>query len=117
MKLAALALACILSLGAGEPPATSIKLSANFGGAPLTLRVDTRTEQHPDNRALCVTIDGPNYFRSSCEQLDGDKAPKFSRFEFRDIPGGDYVVVGEVIRTNDRHLVTAAQPLQVISAR
>lgn len=63
----------------------------------VTVRVDI--ERNPDNRRLILAWDGP-VSGTADRPLDGDNTP--SRFlfehELRELPVGNYIVQGEVLR-------------------
>jgi hypothetical protein len=94
--LATLALLAGVALGAQEP---SIRVEASpksqmshftTGVAPVTIRV--YVPPSPQNRAVCVQVDGTVY-RSSCwESHATDRLVK--EFRYPSLPSGTYVVVG-----------------------
>jgi hypothetical protein len=58
------------------------------------LRVRVSIEPSAANRSLEVIADGDQFYRSSEIQLDGDHSPATFNLEMRDLPEGDYRVVG-----------------------
>ena len=86
---------CGLSAGAGEK--ISLKASPEISFAPAHLIVRTAIEPNPDNRALVIVIDSPDFYRSSLIQLEGDQAPRTSVFEFRGVPGGNYEISARLL--------------------
>lgn len=73
-----------------------------FHFAPATVRLRIRVEPDVKNRALAVGIISPDFETSSLEQLDGDKAPITRWVTYKDVPAGEYAVVAEVYRPEDR---------------
>ncbi len=107
-------LAVIYALGmfAAAPAPIKLEVTPRIGRAPQLIRVKVSIEPHERNRQACVAYDGPVY-RSSCWLLEGSDAPKTHWLQFRDLPGGRYVVLGEVQR-NDGTLHTSRQELCVL---
>ena len=62
--------------------------------------VQVTVEADSDNRALAVTAEAPNYYRSSQIQLDGERAPRTAVFEMKNLPTALYEVTGTLIGTN-----------------
>jgi hypothetical protein len=54
----------------------------------------------PENRALVVTAESRELYRSSEIQLDGERAPRTNMFELRGLPASDYEVTGLLIGAN-----------------
>lgn len=78
--------------------------------APGTIQLKIRVEPNAENRVLCFGFDsGSNYGRTSCQDLEGDKAPTIHLIRYKDLPSGDYEafaqlldntkVIAQVIRT------------------
>ena len=70
--------------------------------APSPLRVRVRIEPSAENRSLTVSADSGGFYRSSEIQLDGERAPKTIEVEFREVPEGDYDILG-VVRDSVGH--------------
>ncbi len=70
----------------------AIRVSPSVAFAPANLVVRTQVEADHANRAIEVTAESPDFFRSSENQLDGEDAPRTSIFEFRSLPSGTYTV-------------------------
>ena len=49
-------------------------------------------EADQDNRAVEIVAESADFYRSSQIQLEGDKAPRTTNFEFRSLPPGTYEV-------------------------
>lgn len=52
--------------------------------------VITTVPQDAHNRSLCVAVDGPMY-RSSCRELDAQRATVTAEWVFTGLTGGEYV--------------------------
>lgn len=57
-----------------------------------------------NNRTLEIAIDGPDYFASTSEQLDGEEAARTHRMMFRQLPAGEYTADAVVEREGGRPL-------------
>jgi hypothetical protein len=66
--------------------------------APSDMRITTRVTPDARNRALCLEVDGEMY-RSSCWELDGDKAPVTTETWYRSIKAGWYEIRVSLERT------------------
>ncbi len=78
------------SLGANER--LSIRVSPIVAFAPANLIVQTIVAADNSNRSIEIIAESPEFYRSSEMPLDGDRAPRRTRFEFKSLPGGDYEV-------------------------
>jgi hypothetical protein len=79
-------------VGAGDQLKMAVSPAHSF--APAVLRVRVSIEPNAVNRSLEVIADGDQFYRSSEIQLDGDHSPATFTLEMRDVPEGDYRVVG-----------------------
>lgn len=100
--------------GAKEP--LSIRVSPAFSFAPANLVIETSVEPDADNRSMEVIADSPEFYRSSTIALEGDRAPKTTRFDFRSLPPGDYEVTASLIGADGRHRAIAHAQINVIES-
>jgi hypothetical protein len=63
-----------------------------YAMAPADVRIDAVVEPREENRALRITVDNGEFFRSSTIALEGDKAPKYYSVQYRSLPEGDFAV-------------------------
>ena len=101
-------------LGAGEQMA--MKVSPEVAFAPADLVVRTSIEANPDNRALEVIIDSPDFYRSSLIELEGELAPRTTIFEIRNLPGGEYVVTSRLVGPTGQTRSALRQTVTVMAA-
>lgn len=85
-----------------EKPLT-MTIRQTMGMAPLTLRVKVRAAA--EGKEVCIVIDGPNYYRNSCQVLNGITWTQ--DFELR--AGGEYSVFA-----NTEGYRTPETPVRVI---
>jgi hypothetical protein len=81
-----------LPLGAREKEVMSLKVSPAVAFAPANLVVRATIENDAKNRAVEIVAESESFYRSSEIQLDGDRAPRTTSFEFRSLPQGVYEV-------------------------
>ena len=97
----------------------AMKVSPEVAFAPADLVVRTSIEASPENRALEVILDSPDFYRSSLIELEGELAPRTTVFEIRNLPGGEYVVTTKLLgpsgqtRSALRQTVTVMAPDKV----
>jgi hypothetical protein len=70
----------------------------------------------PDNRAVQVVAESSEFYRSSEIQLEGDRAPRTSVFEFRSLPSGTYEVRATLRGPSGRELALVRQQVHVIES-
>jgi hypothetical protein len=80
---------------------------------PGLIQVTVRISGNPDNRALSITVDSPDYYTSSTTTLDGDREAATKVFAYRSLPSGQYTVTAK-LRTGDGRAAVAAQDFQVL---
>ena len=100
--------------GAKEP--VTIRVSPAFSYAPANLVIQTSVEPADDNRAMEVIADSGGFYRSSTIALEGDRAPRTSRFEFRSLPPGEYEITATVIGANGQHRAIAHRRVNVLES-
>src|SRR5215471_17381808 len=64
----------------------SMRVSPPVALAPGFLTVVVTVEADATNRSLEIIAESPDFYRSSRIQLDGQHAPRFNRFELRNLP-------------------------------
>jgi hypothetical protein len=108
-----LLLTAALTVNAGERLTIAVSPLQSF--APTTLMVRIHVAPDVDNRALEVTAESGEYFRSSLIQLEGKDAPRTIAVELRGLPGGDYQVRGTLIDTAGRPRASVHQQAIVLA--
>src|ERR1700716_3344706 len=111
LVLAGVCLCSPFSLDGSERLA--IRVSPSVAFAPANLVVRATVETNPDNRAIEIVADSPGFYRSSQIQLDGEKAPRTTTFEFRDMPSGTYEVSAALTDVRGRR-VTVHHQIHVV---
>jgi hypothetical protein len=99
----------LLTLPMGATERVALRVTPNVAFAPATVSITTRIEPDRASRAMEVVVDSLDYYRSSFVQLDGEHAPRSNRFEFRDLPGGDYFVSATLIDASGRRSMVREQ--------
>jgi hypothetical protein len=99
--------------GAGEPIAIRVSPAVSF--APANLVVQTTIEADAGNRAVEIVAESDDFYRSSQIQLEGEKAPRTNRFEFRSLPPGTYEVRARLIGADGQPRGNVRQQVNVIA--
>jgi hypothetical protein len=100
------------ALGAGEK--MTMKVSPSVAFAPANLIVRAMVIADADNRAVEIVAESESFYRSSMIQLEGEKAPRTSQFEFRSLPPGTYEVRANLYGSNGAPRATIRQQVNVI---
>jgi hypothetical protein len=79
-------------------------------------RIDVGVHVPPDdaNRALEVSADSGEYYRSSRIPLDGKDAPRTITLEFQRLPGGEYEIRGALIDSAGYTRASAREQVTVL---
>lgn len=109
-------LAIATTTGAGAIEPISIRVSPAVSFAPANLVIRTSVEPDADNRAMEIVADSEEFFRSSAVQLNGDRAPKTTMFEFRSLPPGDYQVRAVLFGADGRQRGHAHTQVHVVES-
>ena len=107
-------IAATLPLGAGEK--MTLKVSPAVAFAPANLIVRAMILSDPDNRAVEIIAESEDFYRSSMIELEGDKAPRTSHFEFRSLPPGTYEVRANLVGSNGESRALIRQQINVIAS-
>jgi hypothetical protein len=101
-----------ISASGGEQLRLAVSPAQSF--APTNLHISARVFPHPENRTLRVTAESEEFYRSSEISLEGERAPAMITFEFRGVPGGEYLVSGVLTDNVGRRRAIAEQQVRVI---
>jgi hypothetical protein len=107
--------ASAMTVGAGEKFTMKASPEISFAPARLTVRADI--EPDPDNRALEIVIDSPEFYRSSLIELPGDRAPRTSVVVYRSVPGGIYTISARLLGAGGESRAYARRVVDVIANR
>ena len=93
----------------------TIRVSPAVSFAPANLIVRATIEVDPDNRAVQIVAESPEFYRSSEIPLNGDRAPRTTMFEFRSLPPGVYEVKA-TLRGTSGERASVRQQVNVIAS-
>ena len=96
-------LIAVTPLNANEPITVTVWPAVTVARGNAQLKVFV--ERNNDNRSLMWEVDGPDYYRSSTQPLEGSAAPKSWFFFIRDLPEGEFDVRATVKRSNNSEAV------------
>ena len=105
-------LSAAMVVNAGERLTMVVSPVQSF--APSTLTVRMHVPSDDANRALEVSADSGEYYRSSRIQLDGKDAPSTITVEFPGLPGGEYEIRGVLIDSAGHARVVAREQATVL---
>ena len=110
-------LLCVTAMpvGAGERERLTLRVSPAVSFAPANLVVRATIASDADNRAVEIVAESEDFYRSSEIQLDGDRAPRTSLFEFRSLPPGVYEVKA-TLRGTSGERASVRQQVNVIAS-
>ena len=106
--------AAMAAVNAATPVSIRVNPSVTF--APATLVVRAQVEADESNRAVEVTADSDDFYRSSTIPLDGARAPRTSVFQFRDLPPGEYDVAAVVLGADGNRRAIARTHVTVVES-
>ena len=109
-----LLISATLPLGAGER--ITLKVSPAVAFAPANLVVRATIECAAENRAVQISAESPDFYRSSEIQLEGEKAARTNTFEFRSLPPGTYEVRATLLGTGGETRGVVRQQVNVIAS-
>ena len=96
-------LIAVTPLNANEPITVTVWPAVTVARGNAQLKVFV--ERNNDNRSLMWEVDGPDYYRSSTQPLEGSAAPKSWFFFIRDLPEGEFDIRATVKRSNNSEAV------------
>jgi len=102
------------SLDAGERLALRVSPAVAF--APANLIVRATVEADKGNRSIEIVAESPEFYRSSEIQLDGERAPRTTTFEFRSLPPGTYLVRATLFGDRGDERARVRQEVNVIAS-
>jgi hypothetical protein len=104
VRAAALTVGCTgLTAGwAGGAGRLAIRVSPTVALAPADVTVRAIVEADADNRALEVTAESDDFYRSSQLPLEGAGSPRITEIRLGGLPDGEYVVTVTLIGTRGR---------------
>jgi len=103
-------------LVAGAGDRLTMRVSPTVAFAPAYLVVQTQVAANAKNRSIEIIAESGDFYRSSEIQLDGDRAPRTTRFEFRGLPGGLYTVAAVLKGADSEPLALTQQNVNVVES-
>jgi hypothetical protein len=100
---------------AREHDRLAMRVSPSISFAPANLVVRATIISDPENRAVEISAESPDFYRSSEVELDGDRAPRTSVFEFRSLPPGTYEVRATLRGSGGEERASVSQQVDVIA--
>jgi len=107
-------LSAAITVNADERLTMAVSPAQSFAPTNLTVRVHVPSDDA--NRALEVSADSGQYYRSSRIQLDGKDAPRTITVEFPRLPGGAYEIRGALIDSAGHARAFAREQVTVLAS-
>jgi hypothetical protein len=107
----------MLALGSaalGGTDRLALRVSPSVIIAPADLFVRAVVEANQDNRAIEISAESGDFFRSTEIQLDGERAQRTTTIEFRSLPRGKYLVRATLKGSAGRSLASTMTHVNVI---
>jgi hypothetical protein len=104
-----------MPLGAKTRDLLAIRVSPAVSFAPANLVVRVMIESDQSNRAIEIIAESPEFYRSSSIELDGNRAPRTSLFEFRSLPSGTYEVTATLLGPGGEERASVRQQVAIIA--
>ena len=119
MKIRACLIALLITtpaLSAGSNEKLTLRVTPAVAFAPANLIVRTMIIADPQNRAVEVVAESPEYYRASEIQLNGEDAPRTTTFEFRSLPPGTYEVRAKLYGPSGEQRAAVRQQVNVMAS-
>jgi hypothetical protein len=113
LALAALGFAALLEAPTLANQSIAVRVTPHISLEPATLNIDLIVERSSDNRALQLSVESANYYRSSLVQLDGDDAPRVTTMRYGSVPAGSYEVKATLLGPGEKARATTSQYIEV----
>jgi len=94
----------------------ALRVSPTVSFAPANLVVRATVEANRENRSIEVIAESPQFYRSSQIQLDGDRAPRTTLFEFRSLPTGYYQVRATLRGVSGKEITSTQTQINVVGS-
>lgn len=107
---------CTLSPATRAGEHLTMRVTPSVAIAPTDLIVRTMIEASASNRSIEIIAESPEFYSSSELPLDGDRAPRTMQFQFRSLPGGQYMVSAVLKGANDAQLARTGQQVKVVES-
>jgi hypothetical protein len=114
LALAALGLAALVEVPTLANQPMTVRVSPHFALEPATLSIDLIVERNSDNRALQLSVESDNYYRSSLVQLDGDDAPSVTTMRYSSVPAGAYEVKATLLGSGEKTRASTSAYIQIV---
>lgn len=86
-----------------------------FAFAPSTVRMEFRIAPDAGNRALVVSAESGEFFRSSTIELEGERAPETISIEYASLPAGEYSLRGALLDRKGDELAAVEKQVTVMT--
>jgi hypothetical protein len=109
-------MAALMPFGARSAERISMRVSPSVAFAPADLIVRTTIEASDENRAIEIVAESGDFYRSSEQPLDGERAPRTTELHFRSLPEGEYIVSAVLKGAGDERLAVMRREIRVVAS-
>jgi hypothetical protein len=113
VMLCGILMAGSMTLSGSEP--LKIRVSPSVSFAPAFVRVQATIAIDADNRAVEITADSGDFYRSSRIQVEGDRAARTNIFDFPGLPSGEYEVTATLFGSDGQPRGQVRQTINVVA--
>ena len=113
LALVAFGLAALLDARTFANQPIAVRVTPHISLEPATLNIDLIVERNSNNRALQLSVESENYYRSSLVQLDGDDAPRVTTMRYGSVPAGSYEVKATLLGPDEKTRAMTTQYIEV----
>jgi hypothetical protein len=113
LAFAALGLAALVEVPAFANQPLTVRVSPHIALEPATLNIDLTVERNSDNRALRLSVESDNYYRSSLVQLEGDDAPRVTTMRYSSVPAGSYEVKATLLGPGEKSRASTSAYIEI----
>ena len=104
----------MVALPADAGDKLAMRVSPAFSYEPTNLTIHLSIEPDSENRVIRVIAESGKFYRSSEIELDGDRAPRTSVFQYRGVPAGDYEVRSVLLGARGQERATVSRAVTVL---
>jgi hypothetical protein len=94
----------------------SMQVSPAVAFAPANLVVRATVQASDENRSIEIVAESDDFYRSSEIELDGERAPRTTLFEFRSLPTGSYQVRAILRGVSGKELASTKTQVNIVGS-
>jgi hypothetical protein len=104
----------LASTGVSTRERLEMRARPAFAFAPSDVQMEFSIVPDAANRALEVSAESDDFFRSSVMELDGERAPRVISIRYRGLPAGDYHLRGSLVSDEGHEVAVIEKSVTVM---